>query len=1511
MALNNYKNNPEYPDRYQRNKNWKKILPVQGRPLQAAELTEVQSILQDNIKQGFDTLFKNGTTVQGLRLSVVSRTFDNVVISIGSGQIYIEGLIINVNEAILTIPTNDIYNINVIINETITTELEDDSLRDPIKGGYVLGTPGASRLVWTSSIAFSKPSDVLNNAYAIGQVINGTILQKDLNPFYEIEKIMSQFIYERSGNFCVSGLDTVFIGTDKRSSSNIDKYNLLKTAVEEAENTKQSSLSNLVSYQALINSLTLQVQEAQIQASISPTAANTVTLSSLQNQLSEAQTQFSSFSNELALAQKSLEAVSSNLNKSENLLTDQQIISVSPGIAYIEGYRVNINSPTKLYIPQTLPTTSVEAATFTFRGLISQSLKTFTLTSGSLTEQSTEQYVTIELNFKNLQANPNVNPILPTQVFSIEVLYKIQDPSSISTIVESLYNSLTGPTLINSNITYKIKDESIANSPELINDANGDLITQTIIKDILSKYIQTSLPNPTSLLFKATNFTLEASNIVIDLRSKVYLKLNDTLISNISNINVGNNSQTLSEPISNSTYQLEGRPVQKINRLVANLSTTVTITRDENDSVDFLNEDSVVNIQLVTQTSLGVTTTFSSANYYSTQSGIGWRTNASNVPAAGTAYQVTFTYTEPLIENTDFILNNQTDTIEFIGRTPDINNIFTVDYSYSLSKGGIVTLDKDGIFNYLLSSPSKNPTIPAIPVDKLGIASFILSSNNIQLRQLECKRQTVGDLYNLAEKVRQNSINNEILKSDILALNSALAKGDNPIGVYTDPIINLDKIDVKKTTASIVPGVQAFMSGYTRKESEIDYINISSTIINSPLNTPEYAILPFTHIKFFSQPRATTTKEVRNINSTINKRSRLYSNYKYIFLNIESKEKYPGTSILKTSTKMSPCDPISRSGSFFSNTNNNSELVKNIINNVRNIIGPYASKIVESFTNKMPLVISNTSNISDFIAKAFNDYKTKPIQIELHADNLPPLAKGFKVFINGQKWYNYVLRAGTLSSIGIGTFADAQDGFTVKSDGTVSLAITLPEELPTGTHTIEIKKEGVGYCKTNIYVYNTLINQLVLSPIRAWNALPITTNTAENYNLIPQDSFSEDINLLGIDPSLNIGAIDNTVNFNPTIESAFPTKHSTINQTFVPNENYFLTRAAIKINSAPTGTHNKLVVLLNNTNQQTPIKEIKGIAKSPSSYNLNNLSFGALGNYTNFDFEIPQYIKKNIKYSLGLESYLGETNSNFSVYTSIIDDPDISTGNILGDQLFINGELFTSNDGSSLALQSKEDLTLELYRANFSSSSEITIGTFTMVGGINFFCYNTLDIIPLGTEIKYEYRIGTAAWIAFNSNTIICLNVDAASIEIKATLLSNFNTVSPMLLLKGSSVTTYNTIASSSIVSKQIEYPEAYKKITLILDYIQPAGTNLSIFYSPNDGYSYQGVEWKSLNLVPNSTIVLDPLLQIYRSTYYLEETSLTYINLDERVKFRYRINLSSTATGISPLIKNVQTYVE
>jgi len=1498
MTLNSYRNNPEYPDRYTRSKNWAKILPVKGRPVQAAELTEIQSIVQDNLKQGFDTIFRSGAPIKGLRVTVASRDITSVTVSISSGQIYIEGLILDVQGTNLTIPIDNIYDISISVTESIITEDDDSSLRDPVRGAFVLGTPGASRLTWTTSINFSSENNIQANSFAIAQIVNGIVIQKDLNPFYEVEKLMSSFIFERSGNFCVNGLITSSLGLQRRSSANITKFEQLQTDVTSATNEQQLALSNAVSFQQLVNTITQQVQEAQIQASISPTATNNATLSNLQNQLSDAQNNFNNFSNELVAAQINLDNTQNTLRNAETLLTDQQILSVSPGVSYIEGYRVALNSPSRLFIPQSLPTASVEAATFTFRGVVSQSLRQFSMSSGSSTIQTTDQYTSLEVNLTDIQVNANASTILSTNSFDVEILYKINDVTILSDIISTFISDINSLTTINPDITYTLRDSEAIGNPEITLDINGNTITQQVIKELLNNYVNISAPTTNSLLFSATNFTLDATNIIVDTSSKLYNKIDDVLVNGISNLLVNINNQTLSQPVSNSTYQLGFRPVIKVNRLVATLRTTQTVIRSQNDLSDTLTDDSVVQILDVRQTQIGTNnvTIFSPANYILVnQSQIQWRPGTVQ-PSTGTSYQVTFTYTEPLVQNTDYILNSSTDTIEFIGQTPAPNTAFTVDYTYSLAKAGVVTINKDGRVNYLLSAAARNPVIPTVPDSRLGIASFTLYSNRIEINQLDCRRQTVEDLYNLSERIRLNTKNNQQLKLDIRTLNQAVALGDDPIGVYTDAITDVSKIDTDLTNASIVPGVQGYMTDYNYEEDDIVTLTngTTATVVKNELGIDSYAMLPYTEVLFLNQPRSTKTAEVTVFPTTINKRARLYSDSTYIFRNLGS-------------SNVSPCDPITRAGNFFTAQIDNREFIQDIVTNVRTIIGPYGQQVMDSLQTGLPITVANTQNQDDFIVKAFNDIKAADLSINLHAEGLPAGIPGFKLFLNGDAYTDYVLIAGTGASYSINPNSTLLgfnkvlgiDGFTIKTDGTVDLRINLPNNLPTGTHTIEIKQEGRGYCKTNIHVFNNLMTHMTLTPLRAWNAIPISTSSSIYQPTFPSDVFSEDLSRLGIDPSLSVEIIDNTVSINETIEASYPDKHFTVNQTFVPSEDYFLTSVNLKIASQPTGNEDDMYVALTDANTDIPLKQIRSIATA-SSYTTTTLAFNNSGVYTKFTFDTPQQLIKDKKYNLGLESYLPQNQSdNFFVYSAVADNIDISTNSIIGEQLFLDGDMFLSPDGSSLNIADKEDLTMELYRADFQDQAVVNLGLYTGIKPTNFFCLNTRDIVPIGTDIIYEYKPAgsTNSYIAFKPNSVVCLNSPLAGIEIQARLLSNFSNISPMLLLNKSSISLYNNLGFSSVISKPIIWPSIYFKVTITIDYIQPAGTDIKVYYSPTRGFAWENPEWIELDEQPSSTILLDQDLQIYLA--------------EERRRFRWRIDLTGDVNNISPIIKNVQSYVE
>ena len=1542
MPLNSYKNNAQYPDRYSRSKSWAKILPVQGRPIQAAELIEIQSLIQDNLKQGFNTLFKNGTAIQGLKLSVASRQNDSVTITVSPGQLYLEGMILDTTFSTLVIPLLGTYDVYVKVNESIVTELEDSSLRDPIKGAYALGMPGASRLIWNTSVSFVDESVEVDSAYAIGQVVNGIILQKEVSPFFEVQKILSKFIYERSGNFCVEGLSTSYIGLSRRSTANVNKYSQLQNSLLVAKDNQQLILARAIAAQQLVGELTNQELAAINNSLSSPTQINQANLVNISSSLSQAKTDYAKYSSDLVDAQRLLRSSEKSLSNAENLVTDQQIVSISPGIAYVLGNRVSLNSPSQLFIPVSLPTTNIESASYTYRGISALSLRTFNISTGKNTILHNinadappifeKQYTSFVIEINNIERNLNFTNQITTNSFNLIYTYKIKELLTLEQILNNVvlsFNSLNlneAENIFESDIAVKLYDNQQVTNPEItVQDgiANTPPMSKSVAKTILKNYIIVQKAGSSTISFNAEPAVLNGKNISINFRSKIYLLQNDSLISPFSDLNIDIPSAPLNQPISTSTYRLGFRPVNKIERLIAELkATNVAIVRGQQiGGVDVLPDNTVIDIISVTQVSINSVITFNNLrDYRLSNNGIEWLGSPGaplgqqGAPRGGTTYFVTFTYSEPLSENTDFILNDYEDTIEFIGRTPDINSRFTVDYSYFLSKAGVISLSKDGVLDYVLSSAAKNPVPPPLPDNLLALASFTISTNDLSINKLECRRQTVEDLYDLSEKVRRNSQNNAALKLDIETLNNALLNNQNPLGIFCEAGIDFSKIDTQNTTAHIIPGVQSFMVGSSYSELPVNYRDTGSNarIVKNDLNIDTYAIIPYTETYFFRQPRATKTIAIETLDKSINKRARLYSDKQVLFLN-------------QGSSNISPCDPITRAGNAFLEQSNISNTIAEIRDNVRNVLAPTAQAIVESIESGLPVTIANTTNNAEFIVKAFNDIKAKEVVITLKAEGLPSGVGGFLLYLDKSPYSKYRLINNTQSSISLGS-KDGIDGFSIKSDGTSELAVTLPNNLPTGTHTFSIEKPNVGYCKTNIYIYNNLLTHITLGPIKAWNALPLKTSSSRLIPIQKEDLKSENISSLGIDPNLAAGILDSSLSLANTIDKAFPPKAFTLNQIFTPADNYFLTSIELKIASTPTGNNDNLYLFLTNAEADLPRSQIYGVAKVKFGYNNTVLNLNVSGINTNFEFNTPQLIERGAKYNVGLESYVPNNSprGKYEIYSAVIDEPDLVTGSIVGQQLYLDGDLLSSVDGSSYSFESKEDLTIGLKRAEFVSNSKtiVNLGNYITINPVNYFCLNTRDVLPIGTEINYLYRRSGSNdnFISFRPNLINCLSSSASGIEIHAELKSNFTTVSPMLLLNGSSVSLYSTKDKGILQSNLVTYEDVYTKVNIGIEYIKPAGTNIEIFYSPTRGFGWEGIEWFKLNELANTTKILNPDLQLYQTTYERaagadtadkdDKEGLFYVFRNERKYFRYRIVISANNDAISPLVRKVQTYV-
>lgn len=1508
MVLNNYTNNPEFPNRYNRRKRWVKVLPVAGNPIQTAELTELQSILLDNLKQGFDSIYKNGSAVKGLRMNIVQREDDSVIISVTEGLVYIEGFFLDVQTTSLTISSTGIFNIGIRVNETIVTEQEDASLRDPIKGGAVRGPAGAARLVWTPTVViFETDTSSTGSFFAIGKVVDGVVVQRELNPFYRIEELLSTFVFERSGNFCVNGLEVNSIGVSSRTSTDQTRFNDLQTELSTAENERQTALTTTLSAQESVNTLTTQLNNATLQSNISPTITNQTNVSNLTAQLQAAESRLNIASADLLAKQQVLDQRQAALTKQENLLVDREIVSIAPGIAYVEGHRVILSSPSIIYIPRDLPTTTVESARFTYQGRPSQALRTIDGTNPTVVNQLNS----IEIRITNIPNNPNFNPYsnLSDSTFGFYVRYLIPDGLSVADAITNLVTELQTTTTANdTDFIFQLLD---ASQTEVTTDNAGLTITSEAKKNLFIQFIEVSKQSTQNLFFKATSINNNFDLSIITIQSQIYDATN-TVIDPNGPITVDIPTASFGNSESTNIYKLGLRPVAQVNSLVAELeSPPIQLIRSTvPGTADQLGQNTVVTILEVSD---GTTIYTKDIDYrLINQSEIDWSINLtqSTEPTGGTTYFVKYVYTESLSVGQDFILNDATDSIEFIGRTPGVGRSFTVDYTYYLAKAGIIALDKDGRISFVTSDAAREPIVPPTPSNLLAIASFNLFADRLEVSSLNCRRLTVENLYDLSQEIKRNTQNTETLALDLKAIRGAELQGDQPIGVFTEAGLDLSKIDVDNSQFSIVPATRGFTLSYLHNDIQLrDYTPAvgEPPLFENELSQEEYISLPYTESVLISQVRKTRTRSLPLLHSSLKKRSTMFLS-QYISFGNES---------LQT---LSGCDATARIGTQLSTQQSSSDAVNEIVQTVRNALSETGYKIMDSFESGRPVIISDT-DLRKFETKAYDVVHPKSLSIIVKVENLPASTPGFVFLFNGQKI--------DLSTIDFGDNAvllNSTPSSTIPSgsaqskvDGTIDFRYTLPNDLPTGVHSFELYSEGNGYAKSSLVVYNNLLSHITLSGLKSWNAIPISTSATVFLPRQPVDIIAEDLLRLGIDATVFPEAVNNLLPVQQGANQEFPARFEPVIQTFLSPDYFFLTSLNVFINDGPLESNSELVVNLKGTSPDLPTKD------TILSATADTYTFDTTGvNSTNFEFPFPVPVERNKSYSLGFEPRIplaNDNTNNWSLFTGVVNENDIDTGASINNQLYVDGELFTSEDGVGLTLKDREDLKFELNRANFDTTTRtIEFGVYggglDLTNPISYFALNTRNIIPSGTDIVYEFRVCSGQgpcsnWIKFKPNTLVCAeNQGYNQIELRASLSSNFSNLSPLMLYTGAYVSLYSHSLSSHVQSKAVDYPQAYRNIKITLQYIQPADTSFTVNYSPNDGFAWQGAEWLLLTQDASSVKLLDSQLGLYEATYTRQEPTDFYILSEPRLRFRYRINLTSSNYASAPIVKNIQSYV-
>ena len=202
-----------YYNRFDPEKKYEKHLFRAGYVLQSAELNEIQDAISYRIRGIADALLSEGNVIEGCEIVVDPDTGETVC---WPGKVYVGGAVRKVPKAEFVLPVTGSVTIGVRLKETVITEVDDPSLRDPAVMVRNYGEPGAGRLKvealwgWITNDAADENADL--PFYPIAQIVDGVLQNRERPPAFDgINQVVARYDYEANGHYIVSGFTVRFL----------------------------------------------------------------------------------------------------------------------------------------------------------------------------------------------------------------------------------------------------------------------------------------------------------------------------------------------------------------------------------------------------------------------------------------------------------------------------------------------------------------------------------------------------------------------------------------------------------------------------------------------------------------------------------------------------------------------------------------------------------------------------------------------------------------------------------------------------------------------------------------------------------------------------------------------------------------------------------------------------------------------------------------------------------------------------------------------------------------------------------------------------------------------------------------------------------------------------------------------------------------------------------------------------------------------------------------------------
>lgn len=699
----NYKTDPKYIDRYSSITNWVRILSNKdtSRPIQSSELIEMQSMLYNFNKEGLDLIIGQGRILDGLKPLLTSRDEDVNVLVVTAGKIYLEGKVHDIPQTELEIPKIGTHIIGVLITERIITVEDNASLRDPNTGGDIWGQPGADRLVWTVSIVANN-----EDAYSIYRIVEGKIINLNNTSATLVEQALSTFAYDLAGNFKVSGLNIQSLGLIDKNVANITvDLDNLSSVIQERNDSISRLETNRAQITASISSIENRLKEVLGQAAQNPTSSLLTLISQLQTDLNNKKQEEIEAESLVTEERISLSRLLQNISTQEGYTKAFQL-EVSPGIAYVNGRRINKSYSDILEIPKFIRTEKKLGVRFNYYG--NEDIK-----SNLLIVTTLNKLVEVTIKLKDVY--------IDNTLVDINIYYSNTYIESNEQYFEELLNLLSG---------------EIELSDKVVITSNSNLSTQLLL-EYIRKYLSVEFSVNGSLLFKSgiNNFSY-----VLEFSSST----DRWLTSNFE-----------LDPASRFNNYALGQEVKDITRLIAEREiTSKPLIRNNTVDTDTISSAGISRITRVIQRDIIYTE--GRDFILDTPNQIRWLTNnaEARIPPEGTTYYISYIFSELLIKDVDYELRNN--EVNFILKEPVIGGSFFVDYEVYVPILGIVALSKEGTPEYFIEpfDFSANNEV------NLLLASFEILNETITIRENKRNKRLKVEEINVIRERLLNLENN-------------------------------------------------------------------------------------------------------------------------------------------------------------------------------------------------------------------------------------------------------------------------------------------------------------------------------------------------------------------------------------------------------------------------------------------------------------------------------------------------------------------------------------------------------------------------------------------------------------------------------------------------------------------------------------------------------------------------------------------------------------------------------